>query len=439
MRARLRALRGVGRALGLMALGVLALTGCETKGGLLLPPNDDETPADNGNVIDFGIRRDILQIQQVQTMLAVTGVDQATFEGVAFTVSNRSTLGFAAGDGSGPLAEPVEVALGAQPGALAQADFDGDGRMDIAVACMPQAVHAAAQREGSRPSLAAGTAAAAPLEPHVALVLQVAPGRFELAPERYPLPAAATALAPLRDAHATLLLVTVETEHATLLLAPGPAPGRWSEQERFMSAGLPTDAVAVDFDTDGSPDVVIAEQGASSAEPDQVHVHRRAPGGAPESFLLATHLAAPALATTLDLDGDGACDLLVHERAGNRALLFASNDPHAPLRDWTLPGPLRHVAIADVDGGGQPDVIFSSGNDAHLGVALALAPLPPSSPLENRLTVGASSPFELHGLELPSPPATLQLLPTPGTSALPLLWHDASGFTFATLTASTLP
>jgi hypothetical protein len=171
-----------------------------------------------------------------------------------------------------------------------------------------------------------------------------------------------------------------------LLLATGESPLRllthasartFVETSLSLSlAGVPRHAVASDLDGDGDMDVILTLAGESSG-----------PGGAPLAVLLindgsgkltdqtSSRLVAPGLSgwgvAVGDLDGDGEPDLLFSgDKTGHRLLLndgkgYFRDAPPDALPAMAEPGG-RIPALGDLDGDGSLDILIPSAKANHV-------------------------------------------------------------------------
>lgn len=218
------------------------------------------------------------------------------------------------------------------PAAIAVADLDEDGRLDLALS-----------RRGPG---------------QVALLLSQGDGGLRaLTPLSVGAGADALALADLDgDGHRDLAVAT--TAGLALWTAAGPVS--------FRSAALhplaPAVSLAVgDVDGDGRPDIVAASTGAGQVQ--LLLSQGAALTAAPRSPLRLTLPAPPSAVALADLDQDGRLDLVA---AAGGALYHLRNrgadlaGPFAPPTAYPVDADLSALLLRDVDGDGQVDVITSA-------------------------------------------------------------------------------
>jgi hypothetical protein len=162
--------------------------------------------------------------------------------------------------------------------------------------------------------------------------------------------------------------------------------GTWTRaaQNDVPDGGNNAFPTLVDLDGDGVHDMLVGNSSGNvvafrNVGSDSAPVWQRAPQWDPP--IDVGSLAAPA---AIDLDGNGAPDLLIGNNAGDVVAMKNTGSKHAPAwtRDpaWDL-GHLSsgaHPAAADFDGDGHPDVVVATESGALLmfhGTGNASAPL----------------------------------------------------------------
>ncbi len=146
-------------------------------------------------------------------------------------------------------------------------------------------------------------------------------------------------------------------------------------QEVITTVHNPVDLVAVDLDTDGLRDLLVADLGTFNAQDNERGVVRWF-RGTPEGVLSPAALVLPRMGRVAavaagDVDGNGTHDLAVAEfgwqKTGSLRLLFRGG-PYALVE---LDARHGHIAvdIADLDGDGDMDVV-STVSQAHEAVML---------------------------------------------------------------------
>ncbi|MBL8840987.1 MAG: VCBS repeat-containing protein [Planctomycetes bacterium] len=260
------------------------------------------------------------------------------------------------------------------PVALAAADIDGDGRLDLAVA------------NGSGDD--------------VALFVQAAGGGFATAPTAQLLaaldaPRDLVALDADADGDADLAVTSRDTSEVVLFRQVAPLQFVAQAHGRLFTSGAPTALIAADVDRDGDDDLVAASELFGT-----LLVFAQKPDGTfgqggdrdPDLVLaLSSGASEPAALLAADLDGDGALDLLAAEAGSDTLTWFATQRavPFAATPERTLVPPRifgnpAAPLIADLDGDGDRDVAALLANDAlvpHLFVWLQSSPgLFPNAP-----------------------------------------------------------
>jgi len=171
-----------------------------------------------------------------------------------------------------------------------------------------------------------------------------------------------------QDGHADVVIANRGGETVSVLFGDGR--GGFARQDLALGAA-PWDAAIGDLDGDGRPDLAIALHDAN-----QVALRLRDPA-APRGFLSAAPLATgarPAAVAIADLDGDGRVDLAIAER-GTNSVRILLQDPaqagafRAPVMHVAGPAPL-HLAVADLDVDGRADLVVACSTGDAVAVLL---------------------------------------------------------------------
>jgi hypothetical protein len=235
--------------------------------------------------------------------------------------------------GPRPLAPQQRFTTGLDAAGVAAADFDADGRVDLATADGAQAF---------------GTVSVlSQLDPGLGVRLR---GRnFRVAPEPQFLTVADFNGDGVPDVVAVGLSTTISL---------GGGHGGLRAPRRLTARGFVLAATAGDADGDGKVDLIVAD--------DRVVRTLRGKGdGTFRSGLKSAGSNAPSELTTGDVNGDGKLDLLEsrydfdeqESEAGVSLLLGRGDGTFESPREIAGPKPADDAAIADFDGDGRPDVV----------------------------------------------------------------------------------
>ncbi|HMB55277.1 MAG TPA: VCBS repeat-containing protein [Thermoanaerobaculia bacterium] len=299
------------------------------------------------------------------------------------------------GDGAGGFERHADVPAGPHPSDLAVGDLDGDGRPDLAIA----------NHETDHLTLLAGDGSGG-FRPFAAspLAIDVAPHPHAVALADVDEDGALDLLVDHRDGHGLLLLLGDGTGGftASQVIGVGGDPYRGmvladldddghldlaTPNERAvavrlgdggggfrtpagspLAAGDPFTVAAGDFDGDGRSDL-----GAGSGEGrGEVHLWLGDGAGgfaaAPGSPFATA--AGPKRAVAADLDGDGRDELLLTVWGGP-LLVVRLGDDGARVEEIAAGADPWGLATADLDGDGRPDVAVANAGDGTLTVLLS--------------------------------------------------------------------
>lgn len=289
---------------------------------------------------------------------------------------------------SGPslrFAEPVRTPTCLDPEGLALGDLDGDGRVDVAVAC--------------------GASSGATSEVVLHLQSRTLPGSFGAA---QPLSTGGARPTGVRladlDGDGRLDLLVASATGTSLLLflqAPAPAPaGTFGPAATVLLdvGAAPVAVTAADLTGSGRLDLVATTSDGRAV----VLIHDTAPG----TFLPGLSYPAglyPVAVEAADLDGDGQLDLLLVDRSG--ALLVMTQRAGGGAFDPVVAHDLfdensRALVATDLDGDGRLDVAVASAGPPGLPGSVAVfhqapALAAPGTLLPPQLYTGYSGPLSV--------------------------------------------
>ena len=283
----------------------------------------------------------------------------------------------------GTFADPLRTSTCLDPEALAVGDVDGDGQLDVAVAC--------------------GATAGTGFEVAVHLQATSQPGAFR-APTLLSTGASqpsAIRLADLDGDGRLDLVVGAGTGTRLLLFFQQPSPaatGTFASPVALEMGAAPVAVAAGDLTGAGQLDLVVTTADGRAV----VLLHDTTPG----SYLPGVSYPAglyPVAVEIADFDGDGSPDLLMAD--GNGSLLVMTQqggggafDPVVAhdVFDWAT----RALSVADLDGDGRLDVVVASAGPPGLPGSVAVfkqapAPAPPGTLLAPTLYTGYQGPLSI--------------------------------------------
>lgn len=247
---------------------------------------------------------------------------------------------------------------------LVVADFNGDGRSDLAVA-------------------AAYISGPPPHSGYVEIYLQSAVGVFD-APVRYPIgpdPWGMSAGDANGDGRLDLVIATPnalpiqpdtisDSGGISLLLQDAVQPGRFLASQWLATGGMADDAAIAHLDADAWADLIVA---------DAVSVNARALLLQQNPAVLGTFLAPVSLPTdsgggsgdvsVADINGDGRTDIAL--AAQDRIVIFyqKASGGFEPAVVLGAGFATQGVAVADLDGDGRSDLVAANAGNAPSGAS----------------------------------------------------------------------
>jgi hypothetical protein len=259
--------------------------------------------------------------------------------------------------GAGFVAE-APVFVGNGPNELTSADFDSNGRPDIAVAR----------------NLGGG---------FVSVLLRNAGGGFTAESVGAPSAAGVAAADFTLDGRPDLAVGNFSGNLVTILLRN--AGGGFTPESSLTAGANPNDVVAADFTSDGVPDIAVANFGGSN-----LTFFRRVGGGFAPGVSIPVG-SKPYGLTAADINGDGRVDLAaVNYGSNNVSVLLGHGDgtfEQAPGSPFATAGSGTRVVAADFSGDGLPDLAATGAGSVTVVLNARTGFVPdPSSPV---LTGGA--------------------------------------------------
>ena len=258
------------------------------------------------------------------------------------------------GNGDGTLQGAPVVYSTAAPLGGATADFNGDGRPDVALAVPSAGV----------------------------VVLLKAAGQAFQAPLTIPIPASSSSTASPaviiagdfnRDGKADI--VVADQYNYSIWLIAGNGDGTFQAPLKIGTvASRPRSLAAGDFNGDGRTDLAVVYAGYVASEPHGLQLLLAQSGGGYTASATVAAGTTPLQALAADLNGDGRDDLIVVNQGtfssttdtGNVQVFFSK-------ADGTLQTPVIYPAgsypaaatLADLNGDKKPDLVVASGNFSY--------------------------------------------------------------------------
>jgi len=248
-----------------------------------------------------------------------------------------------------PSFAPQQVfAVGSGPFSIAVTDINGDGRPDIVVA-----------------NINAGTISV--------LLNTTAPGA--ITPSFAPQQTFATGSGPYHvgvadfngDGRPDLAVPNGNNDTVSVLLnttAPGATTPSFATQQTFATGREPAFVAVADFNGDGKPDLVVANNFATTVS---VLLNTTAPGSTTLTFATQQTFTVgngPGFIAVGDFYGNGRPDLVVANTLDatvsalmNTTAPGATTPSFAAQQTFTVQGNLFGIAEADVNGDGKPDLV----------------------------------------------------------------------------------
>jgi hypothetical protein len=283
----------------------------------------------------------------------------------------------AAGAGTPSFAAPQTFAVGTNPRAMAWGDFNGDGRPDLTVV----------NDDDKTVSVLLNTTAAG-----VAALTFAAQQTFAVGPVPE-----GVAVGDVNGDGRPDLAVANEIDNTVSVLrnqtAAGAATPSFAARQTF-AVGTNANGVAWgDFNGDGRPDLVVANYGANFI-PKSVSVllNKTPAGGSTPTFAAQQTFAvesSPRSVAVGDFDGDGRPDLAVPNYVTNTVSVLrnqtaagATSAAFAAQQTFAVGTQPFAVAVADFNGDGRPDLATANFNSKTASVLLdTTAPFTSAAPV----------------------------------------------------------
>ena len=165
--------------------------------------------------------------------------------------------------------------------------------------------------------------------------------------------------------------------------SPGATTPMFSANTDFATGTSPVIVSIADFNGDGMPDLAVGNFGSNSVS---VFLNTTVPGATTPTFSAKTDFATgntPFSISIGDFNGDGKPDLVVANDLSNTVSVMlnmttpgATTPSFSVKTDFTAGSYPNSVAIGDFNGDGKPDLVLANGEDNTVSIFLNAAVLP---------------------------------------------------------------
>jgi len=258
---------------------------------------------------------------------------------LAVASASLNTVDILLGNGNGTFQTSTSYAVGATPRGIAVGDFNGDGKLDLAVA-----------------DTDANT---------VSILLGNGNGTFQTKVD-YAVGAEPLAIAAgdlNGDGKTDLVVADYGGKTVSVLLGNGD--GTFQRGTDLAVDNEPSGVVICDFNGDGKADLAVVSEGAAA-----VNIML---GNGDGTFQSKTNYAvgySPISATTGDFNGDGKTDLAVVNLSGNSVSVLLGNGDGTfrAKTDYALAGYPNSVVAGDFNGDGKTDLAVANGGNRVVSI-----------------------------------------------------------------------